>query len=242
MRPGRAAALFVTLCATLGACAALVGLEAYEGAGGAGGDAGTDGRPDADPCPEGKLLCDGRCVDPTRDSLHCGGCDVRCSLDGGCSDGGCNKLVFVTSGDHNGNLGGLDGGDRICEQHARLARLAGTYRALLVVPPDASDLRPGTRGYVNPGGELVAASFGDLVEARVVGPVARTEDGGTAGDALVWTGISLDGGSVRTCTRWTSDDRGNHGVVGRAQEAGSAFANVGEDPCSATHRLYCVEQ
>jgi cysteine-rich repeat protein len=41
------------------------------------------------------------------------------------------KLVFITSGSWNGNLGGLAGGDGKCQTLANAAALGGTYKAWL---------------------------------------------------------------------------------------------------------------
>lgn len=44
------------------------------------GDADS-GEKDADVCPEDLLLCDGACIDPLSDLLHCGTCDFACPSD-----------------------------------------------------------------------------------------------------------------------------------------------------------------
>lgn len=38
-------------------------------------------------------------------------------------------IVFVTSTDHSGNLGGLNGADSICNSRAMTAGLSGTFKA-----------------------------------------------------------------------------------------------------------------
>jgi hypothetical protein len=51
---------------------------------GAAADAGADARTDAPACAAGRILCDGRCVDPA-DPEHCGACDTRCTADTRCA-------------------------------------------------------------------------------------------------------------------------------------------------------------
>ncbi len=63
----------------------------------AGGLEDAAGDPDVDDgCGAGLILCDGRCVDPSDDVSHCGGCDNQCtSTDGGqgqCLDGVCRLI------------------------------------------------------------------------------------------------------------------------------------------------------
>jgi len=50
----------------------------------ASADAGADARADAPACAAGRILCDGRCVDPA-DPEHCGACDTRCTADTRCA-------------------------------------------------------------------------------------------------------------------------------------------------------------
>lgn len=41
-------------------------------------------------CPEHHIVCDGACVDPRSDRVHCGACDIGCAStcrDGSCFDG-----------------------------------------------------------------------------------------------------------------------------------------------------------
>jgi hypothetical protein len=47
-------------------------------------DVGADARTDAPACAAGRILCDGRCVDPA-DPEHCGACDTRCTADTRCA-------------------------------------------------------------------------------------------------------------------------------------------------------------
>lgn len=44
------------------------------------------------PCPEGEMLCEGECIDPSRDNDHCGRCGNQCENVanlGGCEEGVC---------------------------------------------------------------------------------------------------------------------------------------------------------
>ncbi|MEZ4406145.1 MAG: MopE-related protein [Polyangiales bacterium] len=44
----------------------------------------------------GTTLCDGRCVDPSTDAAHCGGCGLRCRPDQVCAEGRCACATGIT--------------------------------------------------------------------------------------------------------------------------------------------------
>ena len=91
---GRLAA-FVALGWTV-ACGTVYQIGGEDG----GGGTATTGGP---ACADGRLPCDGVCVDPQTDPLHCGGCGRACAagtacVDGGCTDpcdGGCDESTEV---------------------------------------------------------------------------------------------------------------------------------------------------
>ena len=92
-----------------------------------------------------------------------------------CDDGnvvgndGCNanctkpKLVFVTSGSWNGNLGGLTGGDGKCQTLANAAALGGTFKAWLSNNTNNPQSRfvKSTTGYALTTGKDVAKTWAD---------------------------------------------------------------------------------
>ena len=48
-----------------------------------------------DDCPDGYMPCDGECVDPNIDVMHCGGCGRACSAADGCAS--CRAGLCVTA-------------------------------------------------------------------------------------------------------------------------------------------------
>ncbi len=152
---------------------------------------------------------------------------------------------FVTSSNHDGNLGGLEGADAICQ---RLAEAAGspatrTWRAYLSTQGanavNARD-RIGSGPWHNADGVQIAANVDDLhgdverdrnylfVETaldengeRILG---RERPEGSQNDHDIMTGSTSRGmafpaGEDRTCSNWTSDGGGS-AMVGHHDRSG----------------------
>lgn len=91
------------------------------------------------------------------------------------------KLVFVTSAEFTGNLGGLSGADAICQEAADAAGLDGVFQAWLSDSVDTPSTRWKTLSlgpYFLLDGGVVAASFGDLVDGTINAEINVTEAGG----------------------------------------------------------------
>ena len=69
-------------------------------------DAGAVVLADGGSCPTGLIQCSGRCVDPSSDVAHCGGCDVACGLGVACISGRC---VCAPGDPSCGGVGNPDG-------------------------------------------------------------------------------------------------------------------------------------
>jgi len=142
--------------------------------------------------PDTAVCCNGTC---------CAGC---CGADGSC--GVCT--VFVTSSEHNGNLGGLSGADGICQQLATAATLPGTYRAWLssVDGSPSTRFRRSQHPYLRPDGQVVAINYADLTSGTLRNPIDRTEQNMPVGDQTSWTNTAPDGTAASTasdCRDWT---------------------------------------
>lgn len=97
------------------------------------------------------------------------------------------RLVFLTSAVYSGNLGGLAGADKRCNEFAaQQPGLTGSYRAWLLVDGQSLADRfpefvaPATWNFTNTSAGLLAKSFTELIEEGPAEPVAFTE----AGDAV----------------------------------------------------------
>ena len=161
-----------------------------------------------------------------------------------------DKLVFVTSTTHDGNLGGLSGADAICNTRAAAGGLPGTYMAWL----SDSTASPSTRfthslvPYVLPGnGSVVANDWADLTDGTLAASIINTEFGSPllGDEGRVWTGTNADGtyaGAFSDCSGWTTVIAAS-GVYGFATNTLSWSFYGTPDFCSdGTPHLYCFQQ
>ncbi|MBK7827056.1 DUF4215 domain-containing protein [Nannocystis sp.] len=177
-----------------------------------------------------------------------------------CDDGnvvgndGCNanctkpKLVFVTSGSWNGNLGGLTGGDGKCQTLANAAALGGTYKAWInnTNNPQSRFVKSAT-GYALVNGKDVAKSWADLVDGSILLPINVNEKNAAVAQADVWTGTSSNGTSLEEdCSGWfASGGLLVIGYEGRNNATNGNWTNTGllnASNCSTVQRLYCFQQ
>jgi len=172
------------------------------------------------------------------------------------------RLVFLTSTKHTGDLNGVAGADKTCNELAATSPvLTGTYRAWLLVDgqtladrfPEFAE--PVAWNFTNLGADLLAKSFQDLVALGPASPVAYTELGAPRSDVRVWTNITAAGSVAGgDCAQWTSTD-GTPALVGHsgfvpdqgpmAQQwhEGRWWTDfVGwQRPCEYLHHLYCIQ-
>jgi hypothetical protein len=204
--------------------------------------------------PRGKKCKKGKCK-PKPNGTRCGAdricdrgvCRLRCGAGGVC-------LVFVTSTEHNGKLGGLDGADDICQRLAAAKRLPGTYKAWLsddtISPAVRFTNRDATGPYELVNGSRIANNWADLTDGAISAPINQTEDG-TSVDNYVWTNTLPDGtrgGLFPTddCENWTSDsdapEQGGNG--GRSTQTGAEWTSSTHTGslCVSRNRLYCFQQ
>jgi len=159
------------------------------------------------------------------------------------------RIVFVTSETFQGNLGGLDGADAICNQLATEAGLPGIYRAWLGSstedPIERFSRSP--RPYALLDGSEVADNLDGLTDGFIQRSVAMTELGMMVTAPNVWTNVWVDGHPREdgaSCDDWTSLD--SVGQVGRtdanlrAQPYG--WTNYSNLSCEDFAHLYCFEQ
>lgn len=161
-----------------------------------------------------------------------------------------SKIVFVTDGTHNGNLGGLAGADAICQAEASGAGITGTYKAWL----SDSNASPATRFTINPvasyvlvDGTPVAGSWEDLTDGLIMNPIHLTADGTliTVG-WFVWTGTGTDGTadpSLLYCSDWTDGLSSDNGIAGSLVEEDFQWTRRHAQTCDSVGlHLYCFQQ
>lgn len=162
-------------------------------------------------------------------------------------------IVFVTSTEHDGDLGGLAGGDQICNSRAAAAGMRGrTFVAWLSTSSvDARDRLsepPAGRlgqvdGWVRTDGAFVAASIADLTDGNISGLIDRDEFGAQQEDQNVWTGTTFDGKALESdCSNWTTASASFFARVGYTGGLiDGDWTNVASQNCNLTARLYCFE-
>ena len=173
------------------------------------------------------------------------------------------KRVFTTSQAYRGGLlGGVDGADAICADHASQVGLTGTFKAWLSqVGTNAADrFAHATKPYVLVGDIVVAGSWDQLLQFDLLHAIDRDEHGAAVvaetsnGDA-VWTATRIDGlavpwepgGTTTTnprldCTLWASID-GGVGMLGFWTAKDSAWTSTSTGiSCTESAHLYCFEQ
>ncbi|MFN8662453.1 MAG: hypothetical protein U0075_11215 [Thermomicrobiales bacterium] len=169
----------------------------------------------------------------------------------------CKKLVdcgpcrvFLTSTTQDGNLGGLNGADAICQGLAASANLPGTYRAWL--SDDAQS--PSTRFSQSSGpyqlldGVTIASSWADLTDGTLAAPITVAENGATFEDPglRAWTNTLATGGGGgvlnKNCAGWTTNANGSDGDEGQVTATNDNWTDFASGTCNNQFHLYCFQQ
>lgn len=213
----------------------------------------------AGPSEAGSTGCDGRSCN----NVVCGDGDV--DLDEACDDGnltngdGCDEnceregwLMFVTSSEHTGDLGGVAGADALCMDLAIKAELPGVYRAWLSTEGQAVSfeiLDAEALPYIRIDGTPIALNWNGLVSGTLGNAVFLDEMGGEWGGAPcevpVWTNTTAQGlsGGASDCMGWTSFDVGMSGALGDPNSVSAEWtAGCESIHCGKSAHLYCVQQ
>jgi hypothetical protein len=188
--------------------------------------------------------------------------DGECNAGATCFNGSCmqGRVVFVTSTAYNGNLGGLSGADAICQNHAAMACLPGTYLPWL----STGAASPSTRftqssiPYRRVDGIPIAVNYNNLVDGSIDAPINLDQHGNVPPAAnfecgpgiitMVWSGTNTSGNAQGTsagrCSEWTSPSSGGH--WGRRDLSNGNWTHWcrGEvaGTCGYTAPLYCFQQ
>jgi hypothetical protein len=170
------------------------------------------------------------------------------------------SYVFVTSTLHDGDLGGLDGADAICNQ-AAAGNLPGTYSAWLSTATVAAWERvyDDPDGYRLSDGSPVALRLSDVCACSdvdcLINAINQTETGAPAptntniGFATAWTGTWINNDacviSPLTCGDWQQSASGN-GRVGDPTDVNlfwteGSWDTWSDQPCFGEYSLYCFQ-
>ena len=164
-----------------------------------------------------------------------GACDIEGS-----------ELVFVTSSDLPGAMGGIDDADVHCNKLAQDANLAGSYSAWISVddkqqsPIDAV-ARVSNGPFRMVDGTIFSSSL-DVLTSRGVPevPLHVTEWNEDRRGVGVWTATTSAGLAYpESCGAWSSAT--GEAVAGNSSSATSAWTAAGEVSCDRPLALYCFQ-
>ncbi len=175
------------------------------------------------------------------------------------------KMVFVTKGSFDGNLGGTAGAAAICQTDADAAGLPGKYRAwlstTLTYGGDAAlqdeplnTFTHSTVPYYEPDGTTeIATNWSTFATASPSTAIAQHANGTTesySSSPFVWTGTTYSGtysnDFAGDCNSWT-DNTGSYGGDGGEPTNNfptywTSIAPDSAEACNVPAHLYCVQQ
>jgi len=162
-----------------------------------------------------------------------------------------DRVVFVTSGEWNGDLksaGGqstaLASADALCATAASAASLSGSFRAYLSVSSVGVNAigRMQTGGpWKNTHGDLLWSNLQDFIDDWPAVPVRYDERGNELDDyEYVWTG-STEAGESSGTDCWSWELAYDNGAVGDPHLT-NGFSHKEDRGCGQTMHLYCFEQ
>ena len=166
------------------------------------------------------------------------------------------KLVFISSTQYTGNMGGLAGADTACQQLADNANIPGIFKAWLSDSTSSPLTRfapPNSLPYVRVDGAVIAQDWDHLIHDPLANPPNMDENGALVVHApsppfpRVWTNTDREG-RVRhispfdTCNDWTSSQASYHASWGDPSEQGDEWTDVQTAACAAANHIYCFQQ
>lgn len=164
----------------------------------------------------GDVVADG-CETDLGDLSNCGGCGVECDGFPLCGEGGCARFAFVTGTLTDGNIGGIEGANSMCQTLATDAGLPGTYLAWLSSDAGGSPADNFTQEggpWVLVDGSVVANDWDDLTDGSIGTAIDLTATGDPAPESVgngcginaVWTNTAANGtmsSADSDCSDWT---------------------------------------
>lgn len=186
---------------------------------------------------------EGACLVVPDDAACLGG--QLCDPEQGCSavESAEPNLAFVTStAPVPGELGGLEGADRLCNDLAEAAGLPREFVAWLSTPEvDAIDRLGNASGWVRTDGRPFAASLEELAAGNLLHPLRVDEAARDVGSELVMTGTAAggvhDASSGDSCQGWTRPE--GLAATGRADGTAVRFTKNNGYLCSRSFPIYC---
>lgn len=161
----------------------------------------------------------------------------------------CQRVVFVTSVEYTGDLGGVAGADAKCQARADASTVAGIHgRTFLawvstLATSPSTRMTHGTMPYVLGDGRAIASNWGDLTDGSLINGIDLDELGLRRADSA-WTATNSIGASYtgQSCQDWTSSKPGDKAPSGNVGGNGGGWSASGDDSCDITDALYCFEK
>jgi len=162
----------------------------------------------------------------------------------------CTRVVFVSSLDYTGNLGGVAGADAKCQalaDQSTNARIKGhTFQAWVStsMSPVSGRFTHGSQPYVLGDATVVAADWNELTKGSLSNGIDLDELGNTRMNSVAWTGTTSNGANYagQGCGDWTVGVAGTKGVYGNVGGTGSGWSSSSINDCSNSNALYCFEK
>lgn len=223
-------------------------------------------------CPDCQTCANGTCTADTRQNrATCqlpGGAGRGVCCNGSCCAGCCDASVehgacspcvaFVTSTTTNGAIGGLVGGDRMCQARAEAGGLWGSYKAWLSTLDDSPSTRfrctaasCSSQGYARVDGVSLASDWSDLttcdgVNGECLAAVILSEFNQPVTTQPTWSNTRPNGTPTiftnGTCQNWTKGTNDVIGRIGFSELQDEDWTDAVGDPCNRLDSLYCFQQ
>lgn len=159
------------------------------------------------------------------------------------------KIVFAADVE-NGNLGGIDGADLICNTQASAAGLPGEYKAWITgTDPSntpASRFNKADIPYGRTDGIIIANNWDDLVDGTLLAPINVDENGNPVPDppsyAFTNTTDAGEHGGGPSCGNWDlTVGLGRKGIIS-ATNSDWTYTGPPHAPCGSNQYIYCFQQ
>ncbi len=168
---------------------------------------------------------------------------------GSCGDDKDERVVFVSNAEVAAqSLGGISGGDALCQSWADAAGLQGNYFAWLGdnTTDPATRFEQSTVPYVMVNGTKIADDWTDLTDGTLDSLFRVTQTNGT-NDGFALSNVDTDGtvlnpNATQHCNNFTSNAGGAIIQIGRNQFTNFNWTRASNSACTSTFPLYCFEQ
>lgn len=144
------------------------------------------------------------------------------------------RRIFVSASTTTGNIGGVAGGNALCNADANRPDTNASYIAILTTAEIPAVLEANATYIRASDGQVIGVTDGS---GRLPRPL--TEAAIQTSAQFVW--VNDDSASGLNCSSWTNSSSGSQGGVGQANSMANWY-NLGPSSCDTSYPLYCAEQ